>query len=80
MTRAVLDRRYEVEYVLYLLALHRLLKSRLGDNYNPEQHLGGAVYVFLRGLQGPAAGTVFDRPDTALIERLDAMFGGKDER
>ncbi|MZR63881.1 exodeoxyribonuclease V subunit beta [Alcanivorax sp. DP30] len=76
MTRAVLDKRYEVQYVLYLLALHRLLKSRLGDNYNPEQHLGGAVYVFLRGLQGPAAGTVFDRPDTALIERLDAMFGG----
>ncbi len=75
MTDAVLEKRYEVQYVLYLLALHRLLKSRLPD-YDPDQHLGGAVYVFLRGLQGPAAGTVFDRPDTALIERLDGMFGG----
>jgi exodeoxyribonuclease V beta subunit len=65
-----------VQYVLYLLALHRLLKSRLPD-YDPDQHLGGAVYVFLRGLQGPAAGTVFDRPDRALIERLDGMFGGE---
>ena len=62
--------------MLYLLALHRLLRSRLGDGYDPEQHLGGAVYVFLRGLRGPAAGTVFDRPDTALIEALDGMFGG----
>ena len=77
MTQAVLEKRYEVQYVLYLLALHRLLKNRLPD-YDPEQHLGGAVYVFLRGLQGPAAGTVFDRPETALIERLDAMFGGEE--
>ncbi len=77
MTRAILDKRYEVQYVLYLLALHRLLKNRLGEGYNPEQHLGGAVYVFLRGMQGPAAGTVFDRPATELIERLDAMFGGE---
>ncbi len=77
MTRAVLDKRYEVQYALYLLALHRLLKQRLGDAYHPDQHLGGAVYVFLRGMQGPAAGTVFDRPDTALIEKLDAMFGGE---
>ena len=76
MTDAVLEKRYEVQYVLYLLALHRLLRSRLGDGYDPEQHLGGAVYVFLRGLRGPAAGTVFDRPDTALIEALDAQFGG----
>ncbi|MDX1805076.1 MAG: exodeoxyribonuclease V subunit beta [Alcanivorax sp.] len=74
MTTAVLEKRYEVQYVLYLLALHRLLKNRLPD-YHPEQHLGGAVYVFLRGLQGPAAGTVFDRPAIGLIDTLDAMFG-----
>ena len=77
MTAAVLEKRYEVQYVLYLLALHRLLKSRL-PNYHPDQHLGGAVYVFLRGLQGPAAGTVFDRPDSELIEALDVMFGGEE--
>jgi len=77
MTDAVLEKRYEVQYVLYLLALHRLLKSRLPD-YDPDQHLGGAVYVFLRGLQGPAAGTVFDRPATGLIEALDEMFGGNE--
>jgi len=77
MTDAVLEKRYEVQYVLYLLALHRLLKSRLPD-YDPDQHLGGAVYVFLRGLRGPAAGTVFDRPETGLIEALDGMFEGRE--
>jgi len=36
MTDAVLEKRYEVQYVLYLLALHRLLKSRLPDyDYGP---------------------------------------------
>ena len=54
----------------------RLLRARLGPDYDPDRHLGGAVYVFLRGLRGPAAGTVFDRPDTALIAALDAQFGG----
>ena len=77
MTDAVLEKRYEVQYVLYLLALHRLLKNRLPD-YDPDQHLGGAVYVFLRGLQGPAAGTVFDRPATGLIEALDVMFEARE--
>ena len=44
MTDAVLEKRYEVQYVLYLLALHRLLKSRLPD-YDPDQHLGGAILL-----------------------------------
>lgn len=74
MTEAVLESRYEVQYALYLLALHRLLRARLGDGYRPDQHLGGAVYVFLRGLAGPDAGAVFERPPTELIEALDQLF------
>jgi exodeoxyribonuclease V beta subunit len=49
MRAAILHARYELQYVLYLLALHRLLKSRLPD-YDYERHVGGAVYVFLRGV------------------------------
>ncbi|MCU5788782.1 PD-(D/E)XK nuclease family protein, partial [Alloalcanivorax marinus] len=74
MTEAVLESRYEVQYALYLLALHRLLRARLGDGYRPDRHLGGAVYVFLRGLAGPDAGAVFERPPTELIEALDQLF------
>ncbi|MBU3648169.1 MAG: hypothetical protein FGM56_08855, partial [Limnohabitans sp.] len=43
LQHAVLHKRYEVQYVLYTLALHRLLKVRL-PSYNYAQHMGGAVY------------------------------------
>ena len=48
MAQSMLDNRYELQYVLYLFALHRLLKARLAD-YDYERHMGGAVYLFLRG-------------------------------
>ena len=36
--------------MLYTLALHRLLKARLGEDYDYERCMGGVLYVFLRGL------------------------------
>ena len=29
-----------------------LLRQRLGAAYRPEDHLGGALYLFMRGLDG----------------------------
>jgi len=48
MRAQILHSRYELQYVLYLFALHRLLKVRLPD-YDYDRHVGGAVYLFLRG-------------------------------
>ena len=76
MGEAILEKRYDLQYVLYLLALHRLLKARLPD-YDYDQHIGGAVYLFLRGVNAPGAGAFTDKPPRALIEQLDAMFDGK---
>ena len=73
LNAAILSKRYEVQYVLYTLALHRLLKSRLPD-YNYEQHMGGSVYVFLRGIDTPGAGVHAMRPAWALIDLLDQSF------
>ena len=70
---AILAHRYDVQYTLYVLALHRLLKSRL-PNYDYEQHVGGAIYWFLRGIDQPGAGLFFDRPPKTLIEALDHAF------
>ena len=70
---AVLHKRYDVQYVLYTLALHRLLKVRL-PNYDYAQHMGGAVYLFLRGIHAEGAGLHVCRPPQALIEALDALF------
>ena len=76
MGEAILEKRYDLQYILYLLALHRLLKARLPD-YDYEQHIGGAVYLFLRGVNAPGAGAFTDKPSRVLIEQLDAMFDGK---
>ena len=67
---AVLHHRYEVQYVLYTLALHRLLKLRLPD-YDYERDVGGAVYLFLRGIDTPGSGVHLHRPAWALIDALD---------
>jgi exodeoxyribonuclease V beta subunit len=72
---AVLHKRYEVQYVLYTLALHRLLKVRL-PGYDYAQHMGGAVYLFLRGIHAEGAGVHLQRPPQALIKALDALFAG----
>ena len=79
LNAAILKKRYDVQYVLYVLALHRYLKSRLGDGYDYETHIGGVVYFFLRGLKGPTQGAHYNRPAKALIEQLDALFQGHKE-
>ena len=73
---AMLNKRYDLQAVLYLLALHRLLKVRLGDDYDYDQHIGGGIYLFLRGLHTPDAGRVLIKPARTLIESLDALFEG----
>lgn len=70
---AVARHRYDIQYLIYTLALHRYLGSRLHD-YDYEQHMGGVQYLFLRGMgPGQPAGTaVFsDYPSPDLIRELD---------
>ena len=74
MQRAMLEHRYDVQAALYLLALHRLLKARLGPAYDPRRQLGGAIYLFLRGVNGPAAGCCPVTAPLGLIEDLDALL------
>ncbi|MBM1206843.1 exodeoxyribonuclease V subunit beta [Pseudomonas fragi] len=76
MTASILDNRYDLQYVLYLLALHRQLKARL-SGYDYDQHMGGALYLFLRGTRSQGQGVFFTRPPRLLIESLDLMFQGK---
>jgi exodeoxyribonuclease V beta subunit len=76
MGSSILEHRYDLQYVLYLLALHRQLKARLAD-YDYDLHMGGAVYVFLRGSQSASQGAYFTRPPRELIEGLDALFKGQ---
>lgn len=73
---AILSHRYDLQFVIYILALHRLLKQRLPD-YDYNKHVGGAVYYFLRGVHAPSGGIFTTKPPLALIEEVDRMFANK---
>lgn len=81
LAQAIAHHRYDLQYTLYTLALHRHLQRRLGSRYDPARHLGGVYYLFLRGLDAanPARPGVWHVPaDPAQIARLDTLFrGGK---
>lgn len=76
MAATMLNKRYDLQLCLYLLALHRQLKLRL-PGYDYERHMGGAVYLFIRGHQAPTHGVHFERPPRQLIEQLDQLFMGQ---
>jgi exodeoxyribonuclease V beta subunit len=74
LAHAMAHHRYDVQAAIYMLALHRLLTLRLGDAYDPQQHLGGAVYLFLRGIKGPQSGVCLVPASIPLMDALGAML------
>ena len=78
VAKAMRAHRYPLQYLLYLVALNRYLSVRL-PGYEYDKHMGGAFYLFLRGMDpatGMDRGVYFDRPSRACIEDLDACFKG----
>jgi exodeoxyribonuclease V beta subunit len=75
MRQAILEHRYDLQFSLYTLALHRLLQTRLSD-YDYDRHMGGVVYFFLRGVDGPTQGCFVERLPKSLVESMDQMFSG----
>lgn len=57
LAAAMIDGNYVLQATLYQVALHRYLQWRL-RGYDPQQHLGGAMYLFVRGMAGPDAPVV----------------------
>jgi exodeoxyribonuclease V beta subunit len=83
MATAMLHSHYPLQALLYSVVLHRYLRWRL-PSYAPDQHLGGVLYLFLRGMCGPETPVVdghvagvFDwSPPAALVGALsDALEG-----
>ena len=76
LQQAMLERRYDLQSLLYSVALHRFLAQRL-LNYDFEQHFGGSYYLFLRALRpqhGNRYGVYFDCPEQQTIQALDQLL------
>lgn len=79
LAAAISDAEYDLQYLLYALALHRWLRFRL-PGYDYDQHFGGVRYLFCRGLDPSRAdspGVFATKPARALIAALDELFQGE---
>jgi exodeoxyribonuclease V beta subunit len=75
MELGMAEHRYDIQATIYMLALHRLLKSRLGNAYEPRRQLGGAVFLFLRGIaNADTRGCCVLGPDMELLAGLEALL------
>ncbi len=77
---AMAEHGYHLQQLLYSLALHRHLRHRV-PGYDPARHLGGAYYLFVRGVRpgwrnadGTASGVHFHRPSPETLQALDALL------
>ena len=79
---------YLVQAYLYTVALQRFLRHRLGAHvYSYDRHVGGAIYLFFRGMTGPVSdselagghppGVFHHRPPREVIDALDTLLGGE---
>lgn len=77
MFKSIFTSRYDVQILIYSVALHRFLKTIVKD-YDYEKDFGGVMYLFLRGLQkgtdSISTGIYQIKPKFELVERLDKLF------
>jgi exodeoxyribonuclease V beta subunit len=83
LAEAMIAAHYPLQALLYGVALHRFLRWRL-PGYRPEQHLGGVLYLFVRGMCGPdtpaydgvPCGVFSWTPPAALTVELSDLLAG----
>ncbi|MEL1263427.1 exodeoxyribonuclease V subunit beta [Pseudoxanthomonas putridarboris] len=79
MRQAMAHSEYDLQALIYTLALHRWLRFRLGEAYDYARDFGGIRYLFCRGLnlaQHPSPGVHAQRFAPELVHALDALFAG----
>lgn len=72
---------YDLQYLIYSLALHRYLKQKLPD-YSVDDHFGGIYYLYLRGMTNDVrqngAGVYYRQISPNELTQLDDLFLGKE--
>ncbi len=78
--QAMTEHGYHWQYLLYTVALHRYLASRMPE-YDYDRHFGGVFYLFVRGVRpawrqadGSPSGVFFHKPGRHVIEAADLLF------
>lgn len=87
LRHAVRVRDYDLQYLIYLVALRRWLRLRHGERFDDATMIGGAVYLFLRGVDphddgdgvSSRRGVHVDPVSPALLAALDVLFDGGTE-
>jgi len=80
LAEAMRHSEYDLQALLYTLALHRWLRFRLGAAYDYARDFGGIRYLFCRGLDAERAdspGIHAQRFEPDLVHALDDLFAGK---
>jgi exodeoxyribonuclease V beta subunit len=81
LQRAMQHSEYDLQALIYSLALHRWLRFRLGGEYDYARDFGGIRYLFCRGLDAArhdSPGIHAQRFAPELVHALDALFGRGD--
>lgn len=76
---------YSLQSLVYTLALHRFLTSRIPD-YSYERDFGGAYYLFVRGVRpdwkddnGLPTGVLYERTPLETVMAFDQLLRGQDD-
>ncbi len=78
LAEAMLEHHYSLQFLIYTVAVHRMLKRNLPD-YEYEEHFGGVRYLFLRGMDGSTQNGIYShRPDYSLVSELNKRLGEKE--
>ncbi|MGJ7440031.1 UvrD-helicase domain-containing protein [Aquipuribacter sp. MA13-6] len=85
LEESMTEAHYPLQALLYAVALHRYLRWRR-PGYEPGTHLGGVLYLYLRGMSGPGVlghdghvpGVFAWRPPADLVMAFsDLLAGGR---
>jgi exodeoxyribonuclease V beta subunit len=73
---AMYENNYNLQYLIYTVALTKYLKLR-NPQFDYDRDFGGVIYLFLRGVRvGASTGMYFSKPDKALIKQIKVVIGG----
>ena len=83
LRHAIAQRDYDLQYLIYLVALRRWLRFRRGAAFDAERDLGGAVYLFLRGIElrdddlkpAPSQSIKSRKRDASIAAMQPSLFG-----